>query len=262
MLSLLSPAKKLNFTDPAPFDGHSLPDFLDDSEELIEQAQLLTRGQIGQLMHISDKLADLNYQRFHDFKPPFNLANAKQAAYAFMGDTYVGLDAGSLSEDDFNWAQDRVRILSGLYGLLRPLDLIQPYRLEMGCKFKNTRGNSLYHFWGDSLTLAINEILKSHESKFVIACASNEYFKAIKPKLLEGDLITPVFKEIKGGQAKTLGMFAKRARGAITKFMIENRLETPEDLKDFKTGGYEFRPDMTDGNNWVFTRDHDAMKAA
>ena len=262
MLSLLSPAKKLNFIDPAPFDAHSLPDFLGDSEELIDQAQHLSRSEISQLMHISDTLAELNYQRFHDFKPPFNLGNAKQAAYAFMGDTYVGLDAANLSEEDFTWAQERVRILSGLYGLLRPLDLIQAYRLEMGCRFKNSRGNNLYDFWGESLTLGINKILKTHQTKVVIACASNEYFKAVKPKLLDGDLITPIFKEIKGGQAKTLGMFAKRARGALTRFMIENRIENPEGLKDFQTGGYQFRTDMSKGNNWVFTRDHDAMKAA
>ncbi len=179
-----------------------------------------------------------------------------------MGDTYVGLDAASLSEDDFVWAQERVRILSGLYGMLRPLDLIQAYRLEMGCKFKNTRGSNLYNFWGDSLTLAVNDILKTHKTKIVIACASNEYFKAIKPKLLEGELITPAFKEIKGGEAKMIGMFAKRARGSLTKFMIENRIEDPEGLKNFTTDGYEFRPDLTDGTTWVFTRDHDAMKAA
>ncbi len=254
MLSLLSPAKKLDFTPNAPFDNHSQPDFIDDSNMLIKQAKLLSRGQIGQLMHISDKLADLNYQRFHNFKPPFNLGNAKQAAYAFNGDTYSGLDALNLNQNDILWAQDHVRILSGLYGLLRPLDLIQPYRLEMGCKFNNSHGENLYDFWDEKLTLHINKIIKNHKYKTVIVCASNEYFKSIKVKSLDGDLIYPIFKEIKAGQAKNIGIFAKHARGIMTKFIIENRIENPENLKDFTKDGYRFRSDLSEGNQWLFTR--------
>ncbi len=257
MLSLLSPAKKLDFTPNAPFADHSQPDFIKDSSLIIKQAKLLSRQEIGQLMHISDKLADLNYQRFHNFKTPFDLNNAKQAAYAFNGDTYTGLDALNLNQDDILWSQNHVGILSGLYGLLRPLDLIQPYRLEMGCKFNNSQGENLYDFWGDKLTLHINKIIKNHKYKTVIACASSEYFKSIKVKSLDSDLIYPIFKEIKAGQAKNIGIFAKRARGTMTKFIIENRIENPEDLKDFTKDGYQFRSDLSEGNQWLFTRGDD-----
>ncbi|WP_259782823.1 peroxide stress protein YaaA [Aestuariispira ectoiniformans] len=255
MLVVVSPAKKLNFEDLAPFETHSQPDFLDHSEELIDVARKLTRADLGRLMKISDTLADLNYQRYQAFSQPFDLGNAKQAALAFSGDTYVGLDASSLSEEDFAFAQNHFRILSGLYGLLRPLDLMQPYRLEMGTRLQNDRGSDLYSFWGDIITNAINEALESQQDKTLINCASNEYFKAVRPKKLVGRVITPVFKEIKAGQAKVLGMFAKRARGMMARYVIENRLETPEGIKDFTTGGYQYRPDLSNDSDWVFTRE-------
>lgn len=255
MLVVVSPAKKLNFEDLAPFETHSQPDFLDHSEELIDVARKLTRADLGRLMKISDTLADLNYQRYQAFSQPFDLGNAKQAALAFSGDTYVGLDASSLSEEDFAFAQNHFRILSGLYGLLRPLDLMQPYRLEMGTRLQNDRGSDLYSFWGDIITDAINEALESQQDKTLINCASNEYFKAVRPKKLVGRVITPVFKEIKAGQAKVLGMFAKRARGMMARYVIENRLETPEGIKDFTTGGYQYRPDLSNDSDWVFTRE-------
>ena len=258
MLVLISPAKKLSFEEAAPFDTHSQPDFLDESEDLAGQARKLTRGDLSRLMKISDKLADLNYRRFQDFETPFTLANAKQAALMFNGDTYIGLDAPSLSKEDFAFAQEHLRILSGLYGLLRPLDLMQPYRLEMGTRFQNSRGNDLYAYWGDSLTEAVNGITAGHKDGTMINCASNEYFKAIKPEGLKGRLITPVFKEIKAGQAKVLGMFAKRARGMMARHIIQNRLETPDGIKDFREDGYIFRPDLSNDSDWVFTRDHDA----
>ncbi|RED49827.1 peroxide stress protein YaaA [Aestuariispira insulae] len=258
MLALISPAKKLSFEETAPFETHSQPAFLDDCAKLANEARSLTRADLSRLMKISDSLADLNYQRFQDFSTPFTLANAKQAALMFNGDTYVGLDAPSLSEADFAYAQDHLRILSGLYGLLRPLDLMQPYRLEMGTRFKNSRGNDLYAWWGDSLTRAINDITASHKDGTVINCASNEYFKAVKTKELKTRLITPVFKEIKAGQAKVVGFSAKRARGMMARFIIQNRIEAPESIKDFKEGGYQFRPDLSNDNDWVFTRDHDA----
>lgn len=255
MLVLISPAKKLNFEDSAPFDTHTQPDFLDDSEDLVEEARTLTRADLSRLMKISESLADLNYRRFQSFSTPFDLGNAKQAALAFNGDTYTGLDAPSLSEEDFAFAQAHLRILSGLYGLLRPLDLMQPYRLEMGTKFQNRRGGDLYDFWGDSLTGAINETTSDHKDRTVINCASNEYFKAVKPKQLEGRLITPVFKEIKAGQAKVLGMFAKRARGMMARYIIQNRIETPDAIKDFSEGGYRYRPDLSTESDWVYTRE-------
>ena len=244
MLAVISPAKKLDYDLPAPFEAHSQPDYLADAEVLIEDARKLTRSDLSRLMKISDTLADLNFQRYKAFAPPFDLGNAKQAAYAFNGDTYVGLDAKSLEEADFTWAQDHLRILSGLYGMLRPLDLMQAYRLEMGTRMQNARGGNLYEFWGASLAEGINGITADHKNRSLINLASNEYFKAVKTEALEDRVITPVFKEIKAGQAKVLGMFAKRARGAMARFMIENRLEDPEGLKDFTTDGklFERRP--------------------
>lgn len=255
MLVVVSPAKKLNFDDLAPFDTYSQPEFLDHTEELVEDARKLTRADLSRLMKISDSLADLNYQRFQAFSQPFDLGNAKQAALAFNGDTYIGLDATSLTEEDFAFAQDHLRILSGLYGLLRPLDLMQPYRLEMGTRLQNKRGADLYAFWGDIITEAVNDTLAGHKNQTLINCASNEYFKSVRPKKLKGQVITPVFKEIKAGQAKVLGMFAKRARGAMARFVIENRLETPDGIKDFTTDGYQYRPDLSTDSDWVFTRE-------
>lgn len=255
MLVVVSPAKKLNFDDLAPFETHSQPDFLDHSEELVDVARKLSRADLSRLMKISDALADLNYQRFQAFSQPFDLGNAKQAALAFSGDTYMGLDAPSLTEEDFAFAQDHLRILSGLYGLLRPLDLMQPYRLEMGTRLQNDRGSDLYAFWGDIITDAINEAVAGHRDQTLINCASNEYFKSVRPKKLTGKVITPVFKEIKAGQAKVLGMFAKRARGMMARHIIENRLETPEGIKDFTMGGYQYRPDLSTDSDWVFTRE-------
>ena len=256
MLAVISPAKKLDYDTPAPFEAHSLPDYLDDAEILIEDARKLTRSDLSRLMKISDNLADLNFQRYRAFAPPFDLGNAKQAAYAFNGDTYVGLDADSLQERDFQWAQEHLRILSGLYGMLRPLDLMQAYRLEMGTRMQNARGSNLYEFWGASLAEGINAITAGHKDRSLINLASNEYFKAVKTDALEARVITPVFKEIKAGQAKVLGMFAKRARGAMARFMIENRLEDPQGLKQFTTDGYVYREDLSSEVEWVFTRDH------
>jgi len=255
MLSLVSPAKKLDFDSESTSPTHTQPDFLDQSTKLVGAARKLSRAELARTMKLSDSLADLNYRRFKDFSTPFDLSNAKQAALVFNGDTYVGLDATSLSAKDMTFAQDHLRILSGLYGLLRPLDLIQPYRLEMGAKFQPQRKANLYDFWDGQITDAVNAILIDHKNKTVINCASNEYFKAVKPKLLVGDVITPVFKEIKDGEARTLGMFAKRARGMMSRFIIENRIELPDGIKDFNSGGYEYRPDLSDSKQWIFTRD-------
>lgn len=254
MLALISPAKKLDFESDSAMAGHTQPDFIEQSEKLVKSARKLSRAQLASTMHLSDKLTELNFQRFRDFSTPFDLSNAKQAALVFNGDTYVGLEAPSLSEKDMDYAQDHLRILSGLYGLLRPLDLIQPYRLEMGAKFSAPGGTDLYGFWDGQLTEAINAATAKHKDNTVINLASNEYFKAVKARNLDGAVITPVFKEIKDGQARTLGLFAKRARGAMARFMIKKRIEKPDGLKKFTDGGYEYRDDLSDEKSWVFTR--------
>ncbi len=254
MLVITSPAKKLNFSDDVARPVWTIPDFLEDSKILIAAAQKLTRSEIGQLMKISDKLADLNYNRYRAFSTPFTAANSKQAAFAFTGDTYVGLQAESLSEDDLSYAQDHYRILSGLYGLLRPLDLMQPYRLEMGKKITTQRGGTLYEFWGDELTDALNGIMAAQNTDILVNCASQEYFKAINDKKLKGRIITPVFKEVKDGHARILSMFAKKARGMMTRYIIQNRTENPEDLKNFDLGGYVFQPSLSDQNTLEFHR--------
>jgi uncharacterized protein len=192
MLAIVSPAKKLDFTDLAAPMTHSQPDFLDRSEVLIRAARKLSRTKLSNLMKLSDKLTELNFQRFKAFSPPFTTANAKQAVLAFSGDTYIGLDAASLSEKDLIYAQDHLRILSGLYGLLRPLDLIQPYRLEMGSRLSNPEGADLYEFWGDDLADAIDQVVSHHKEPVVINLASNEYFKATRPKHMKTRIITPV----------------------------------------------------------------------
>ena len=254
MLALISPAKKLDFETEPTLSDHTMPDLIEDSEVLVKTARKLSRNKLAQTMKLSAQLAELNFQRYQDFSTPFHLGNAKQAALVFNGDTYVGLKAETLNKRDMAFAQKHLRILSGLYGVLRPLDLIQPYRLEMGAKFRPPRRTDLYHFWDDRITENLNQALNGHKDKTIINLASNEYFKAVKPKLLDGQVITPVFKEIKDGQSRTIGMFAKQARGSMARFMITNRVKVPEGLKAFGTNGYEYRDDLSDEQQWVFTR--------
>ncbi len=254
MLALVSPAKKLDFTNLASPIMHSQPDFLDRSQVLIKAARKLTRADLSRLMKLSDKLTELNFQRFKAFALPFTTANAKQAVLAFSGDTYVGFDAATLSEDDLVYAQGHLRILSGLYGLLRPLDLVQPYRLEMGSRMKNPQGSDLYDFWAGDLAEAIDRAVSDHKEPVVINLASNEYFKAARAKTMEARVITPIFKEVKDGEAKVLGMFAKRARGMMARFMVTKRIEDSEKLKKFNIGGYAFQNHLSDACSWVFTR--------
>ncbi|NQU61440.1 MAG: peroxide stress protein YaaA [Rhodospirillales bacterium] len=255
MLTVISPAKKLDFETEPQSDKFTQPEFLDETEILVASARRLTRRDLAQTMKLSDKLADLNFERFKAFSTPFTLANAKQAAHVFNGDTYIGLDAKTLNKKDMDFAQDHLRILSGLYGLLRPLDLIQPYRLEMGAKFQPPRGENLYGFWDGRLTDAINQGIAKQTDPSVINLASNEYFKAVHVDGLTGAVITPVFKEVKDGVAKVLGMFAKRARGAMARYIIKNRIEAPEKLKSFTDGGYAFQPNLSDDATWVFSRE-------
>ena len=254
MITILSPAKKLDKKTDRTIGQTTTPAFLDDSRKLMGELRQLSPEQISSLMDVSRKIAELNYERFARWQPPFHKDNATPAVLLFNGQAYLGLEAESLDDDDLYFAQDHLRILSGLYGLLRPLDLIQPYRLEMAAKLSNSRGKDLYDFWGEKLTRAINEALNTHKSKVLINLASHEYFKAIRPQVLEGDIITPVFKEKKGNQYKTVAVYAKTARGLMTRFIIENRIEDPEALKGFDELGYLYSAEMSDEKEWVFIR--------
>jgi cytoplasmic iron level regulating protein YaaA (DUF328/UPF0246 family) len=254
MITILSPAKKLDKKTDRSIDQTSVPDFLEESRQLIGELRQLSPEEIGSLMNVSRKIAELNYERFARWQPPFHKDNAAPAVFLFNGQAYLGLEAESLGDDDLYFAQDHLRILSGLYGLLRPLDLIQPYRLEMSTKLSNPGGNDLYEFWGEKLTQAINEALSRQKSRVLLNLASNEYFKAIQPRVLEGDIITPVFKEKKGNQYKTIAVYAKTARGLMTRYILENRIEDPRAIKGFDRQGYLYSPEMSDEKHWVFIR--------
>ena len=262
MIILLSPAKNLDFSNaPGDLDA-TKPVLASDTKELADVTRDLTRADLKRLMGISDKLADLNHERFQSFKTRGKPAEAKQAALAFNGDVYQGLEAGTLGADDLAFAQDHLRILSGLYGLLRPLDVIQPYRLEMGTKLKTGRGEDLYDFWGDKVAKEINKALKGHQHKVVLNLASNEYFKVVDRDTLKAEVITPRFEEEKDGETRMISFFAKKARGMMAKWAIENRVSDPADLKRFQTGGYKFRAGPSDDNSWTFVRPQPEKKAA
>ena len=255
MLSIISPAKKLDFSPPAQVVNHSQPLLLQHAELLSKELKSLSPQDICSLMGLSDKLGALNYERFQSWQTPFTKDNAKQAILAFKGDVYQGLDADNMSADELNWAQDHLRILSGLYGLLRPLDLMQAYRLEMGTKFTNSRGTDLYQFWGDIITTQINELLAGSANPVLINLASNEYFKSLQHKNIQGEIVTPVFMDKKADKYKIISFFAKRARGLMGAFIIKNQITQVEQLKDFDTAGYHFNEAMSEGNKWVFCRD-------
>ncbi len=251
MLVLLSPSKALNF-DPVPGIGKaSIPTLLKQSQELIDQARELSVEELKKLMSLSDKLAQLNHQRFANFSVPFTKENAKQAILAFNGDVYDGLDAASFNKEDFTSAQERIRILSGLYGLIRPFDFIQPYRLEMGCRMKNSRGKNLYEFWGDIIT---DELNNSKGSDLIINLASNEYFKAVNTKKLNGKLVAVNFKEKKDGKYKIIGIFAKRARGMMARHIVKNKVNDVSGLVSFDADGYLFNMELSTENEIIFTR--------
>ena len=254
MLIVISPAKTLDYETPAATGLHSMPDFLEDSQELINRARKYSTLDISEIMDVSTKIAELNFERFAAWQTPFTPDNAKQAVLAFKGDVYTGLQAETFNEQEFQFAQKHLRILSGLYGLLRPLDLMQAYRLEMGRKIDNERGKNLYEFWGTTITEALNQQLENNKSDYLINLASNEYFKSVKPKLLATDVITPVFKDWKNGDYKMLGVYAKKARGTLSRYIIQNQITQAEDIKSFNEDGYAFNPALSEGNNWVFTR--------
>lgn len=257
MLMVISPAKNLDYESPLATKTYTQPQFLDDACELIDQLKPLEPHQVSNLMGISEKLGELNAERYQQWHTPFTPDNARPAVLAFNGDVYAGLDAPSFSKDDFQFAQKHLRILSGLYGILRPLDLMQPYRLEMGTKFENSRGKDLYAFWGNKLTNALNDEL-ADEGKVLINLASNEYFKSIKKQALNARIITPQFKDWKNGQYKMISFYAKKARGLMCAYAIKNRIDDPEGLKDFDVAGYRFSEEQSSGDNWVFLRDEPA----
>jgi len=254
MLIFLSPAKSLDYKTPPQVATHTQPAFLKQSETLIKQLRKLSPADIANLMDLSDPLALLNFNRYADWKLPFTPENAKQAVLAFDGDVYDGLAAKTLSAADLDFAQQHVRILSGLYGILRPLDLMQPYRLEMGTKFANKGGKDLYAFWGERLLDAINAELATMSRPVAVNLASEEYFKAAVGRKFKGQLIQPVFEDWKSGKYKIISFYAKRARGLMTRYAVLNRLDEPEGLKEFDYDGYAFAAESSDDKTWVFRR--------
>ncbi len=254
MLVIISPAKTLDYITPSATTDYSLPMFVSDSAELIDQLKQLNPQEISNLMKISEKLANINFSRYLSWDSEPTLDNAKQAVLAFKGDVYSGLDVESLSSKELNWTQNHVRILSGLYGLLRPLDLMQPYRLEMGTNFKTNRGKDLYEFWGNKITSKLNQTLHKDNYDVIINLASKEYFKAIKSASLEARIVTPVFKDWKNDKYKIISFFAKKARGMMSRYIIQRKIQDPEEIKLFDTGGYKFDSSESTKNEWIFTR--------
>ena len=260
MLTLISPAKTLDFETAPTTRRATQPEFIEQAASLVDDARKMAPQDIALLMGVSDAIADLNHHRFMNWSAPFSLDNAKQAVLAFKGDVYTGLEAETLSADELRFAQKHLRILSGLYGLLRPLDLMQPYRLEMGLKFANNGGDNLYQFWGEQLTDAVNRDLAKSETKVLVNLASNEYYKSIKPKALDADIITPVFKDLRGGKYKVISFFAKKARGQMARYIIEKGLNDPAGIKRFRKDGYRYNKDESAAREWVFTRDNPPAK--
>ena len=256
MIHLLSPAKSLDFNKEIPLDKYSVPDYLDDSEKLIKKLSKFSHKKLKDLMSISDDLARLNAERYTEWQGKKEQGpTSRQALFAFTGDVYQGLDANTLSKSSIEYAQDHLLILSGLYGALKPLDIIEPYRLEMGTKLKVGRPNNLYEFWGVKPTEIINKQLKNHQEKTIINLASNEYFKVVNSKKLDGEVISPQFKDAKNGQYKIISFFAKKARGLMSRYIIENKIAHLDELQGFDLEGYRFNAEMSTRTKPVFTRE-------
>ena len=255
MLAILSPAKTLDFDSPLTTDQHSAPEFTKESKALIKTLRQLEPSDIGSLMGISDKLATLNHDRYAHWSAKFDDASGARASLlAFKGDVYLGLDAQTLSKRDFTWAQKRLRVLSGLYGLLRPLDRIHPYRLEMGTALRNIAGKDLYEFWGGKVTQALNEALSGQRSKVLINLASNEYYKVVQAQNIDGRIVTINFKEWRRDAYRFVSFSAKKARGLMARYMIDQRAEKADDLKAFDVEGYAFNEELSSRDEWIFTR--------
>jgi len=254
MLFLLSPAKALDYETPAHVASHTQPLFTSQSAELIEVLKTQSPQQISSLMKLSDKLSGLNVARYEAWSPKFTAKNSKQAALAFNGDVYEGLNAKTLSEPDLQWAQAHVCILSGLYGVLRPLDWMQPYRLEMGTALATARGKNLYQFWGSEISNYLNERAAADASPVVVNLASEEYFKVVDRKALKPPVVTCVFQELKAGQYKIISFMAKRARGLMVRYAVEKKLNSVKKLESFDLEGYVFSPDVSEYDRLVFRR--------
>ena len=254
MLMVISPAKTLDYKTVPPVTTYSQPDYLRQAQMLIDILKAYSPAEIAQLMKISDALSVLNAGRFSQWQLPFTPYNSKQAIFAFRGEVYEGLDPYSLDDKAFYYAQQHLRILSGLYGILRPLDLMQAYRLEMGTKLTNIHGKDLYTFWGDTISEGLNALLEDMGSQTLVNLASEEYFKSVKPKALRATVITPIFEEYKNGQYKVISFYAKRARGLMARFAITHQIKEAEALKGFDSDSYAFIPAGSDATRWLFRR--------
>lgn len=258
MLMVISPAKTLDYDTPPTTQRFTQPEHLDHAQALISQLRDMSPQQIGELMHLSDKLAALNVARYGSWDAAFTPNNAKQALLAFKGDVYTGLNANDFTEEDLDFAQRHLRMLSGLYGVLRPLDLMQPYRLEMGTKLANPRGKDLYAFWGEGISEWLNEALAAQGDDVLLNLASNEYFGAVKRKALNARVIDVDFKDMKSGQYKIISFYAKKARGLMSRYVIKERIKKPEQLTSFDYDGYRYCPDSSSTDHLVFLRDAQA----
>jgi len=254
MIAILSPAKTLNFDKDHQLNEHTIPNFISESQCLIDELKGYSTKELSNLMNLSPSLSDLNFKRYQDWDMNFDLSNAKQSIFCFKGGVYVGLNVDSFSQTDLTYAQDYLRILSGLHGVLRPFDLIQPYRLEMGTKLENKNGRNLYEFWGDKITNLINKNLQESSSEFLLNLASNEYFSCLNPTKISSSVIDVKFLDQKNGVYKIISFFAKKARGAMAAFLIKNKIKKVHDLKDFSDLGYVFSRDKSDHTTLVFTR--------
>ena len=255
MLALISPAKTLDYESALPTDLHTLPRLLEHSQQLIDVSRKLSATDIANLMSVSEKIAKLNVNRFHDWQSDFNFSNARQALFAFKGDVYTGLDAYNLNDQKLEYAQKHLRMLSGLYGVLRPLDLMMPYRLEMGTKLANERGSNLYQFWEDRITQLINDDLEQVDAKILLNIASDEYYKSVKEAKIQAEIIKPVFLDQKNGKYKVISFYAKKARGLMARYMIEHQIDQVDGIKSFNTDGYYFDAESSLKGELVFKRD-------
>ena len=255
MLIVISPAKTLDFENAIVVKQNSFPEFINEAEYLVSKLKDYSTDELMLLMSISNKLASLNELRFKQWQKQPPLEIAKQAVCAFKGDVYTGLNVSDWNDNDFNFAQNNLLILSGLYGVLRPLDYISAYRLEMGSKLQTDKGDNLYKYWGNKISDSINKQLDTQKDSTLINLASNEYFKSVKSKHINAEIITPIFKDFKNDNYKIISFYAKKARGMMSRFIIKNQLTKPEQIKEFTDGGYSYNDRLTKGNEWVFTRD-------
>ena len=260
MLALISPAKTLDYETPIKLEDHTQPRFLDHSHTLIETLKPYSSKRVAKLMNLSSKLSDLNVARYRDWHTPFTPDNARQSILAFKGDVYIGLDASTLTKRDLNFAQKHLRILSGLYGVLRPYDLMQPYRLEMGTKIKNPGGKNLYEFWAETITDSLNEELNQSKGKVVVNLASNEYFNAVDTSQLNADIVAPAFLDEKNGEFKMISFFAKKARGSMARYLIQERVKSAAGITGFDRDGYRYDKKLSTTERPVFTRTEKRQK--